>query len=76
MDGDSDDIETMLDELVMKPKEIVGVSCSDSIWMYKVQFFESTLSPKFYDRLRICGLPASSFAASCVSTEGNNYRVK
>ena len=74
---DNSDIEPIPDEtLVFKPKKIVGVSRTHGIWMFKIQFEKSTLSPEFYDRLRIGGRPASLFAASCFSTAEHDYCVE
>lgn len=70
------DTQTILDEMTLKPKEVVGVSRSYGIWMFKIQFYESILSPEYYDRLRIYGDPASSFVASRVITAEDKYRVE
>ena len=67
--------DATLDE-VMKGKEIVAVSRSYGIWMFKIKFHGSTLSPEYYDGIQICGLPASAFVALCIGTEGNNYFVE
>jgi len=76
-DDYNDNFETISDQnLVLKSKKIVGISRSHSIWMFKIQFEESILSPEFYDELHIGGLPASSFVASRCSTAENYYRVK
>lgn len=74
-DNDSD-TQTILDEMTLKPKEVVGVSRSYGNWMFKIQFYESILSPEYYERLHIYGDPASSFAASCVITAKEKYRVE
>ena len=74
-DDGSNDAMTILDE-VFKVKEIVAVSRSYGIWMFKIKFYGSTLSPEYYDGIQICGLPASAFLASCISTEGNSYCVE
>ena len=74
-DDASNDTKTILDE-VLKAKGIAAISRRSGIWMFKIQFYDSTLSPECYNGLQICGLPASAFAASCIGTEGYNYYVE
>ena len=72
---DDDDAETIPEE-ILSPNMVVGIVRTPQVWLFKVQYEDSTLDRQFFDQLLIGDRPASDAAEAITPTSDNKFHVK